>query len=126
MSAEMPEISFKDMLLVPGGPPESVWERALDAAFTHPDQDDVPDDAFAESAGPGMVLDPAVDFLPNDDHAVDSHPTTHDDSSAGTAWDDGNGGPDGGHDAGDGIPDSGHGLTDSGDGFTGTGDDAGY
>lgn len=36
MRNEMPELSFKELLMVPEGPPESVWERALDAAFAAP------------------------------------------------------------------------------------------
>lgn len=133
MSHEMPEISFKEMLIVPEGPPESVWERALDAAFASTHQDPVPDDEPPDSATPGMLHDPGADFLQTDHDAGDSHPATHHDNSAGAAWEDGNGDPHAGHDVGDGLPDSGHGfpddsdgLTDGSGGHTGGGDDVGY
>jgi hypothetical protein len=130
MSDEMPEMSFKEMLVVPEGPPESVWERALDAAFASTEQDAVPDDEPPDSARAGILQDPSVDFLQTDDDA--GHHPAHDDSSADSAWEEENGVPLAGHDDGDELPDSGHGfpygsdgLTDGSDGLTGGGDDAG-
>lgn len=129
----MPKIRFQELLIVPEGPPESVWERALDAAFANTEPDAIPDDEPPDPAGPGMLHDPAADFLQTDDDAGHSHPMTHDDGSAGTAWDDGSGVPDAGHDAGHGFTGGGHGLPDGSEGLPdgseelpGGGDDAGY
>lgn len=82
MSNEVPEISFKEMLLVPEGPPAAVWERALEAAFAAPQQDDGPDGASpavaAAGAGtgtePGMDADADTDPDGGDDPDVDGAP----------------------------------------------------
>jgi hypothetical protein len=123
----MPEISFKEMLMVPDGPPDSVWERALDAAYSTAEQDASTDDASPEPAAPGTE---DADFLAANGDGSDSAPMADHDGPASTAWDGGDGphaghdvgdGPDGGYDDGDG-PHAGH---DVGDGLSGGGDDDG-
>jgi hypothetical protein len=114
MRYEMPEISFKDMLMVPDGPPESVWERALDAAYATTEQDAVPDEASPDVA---VSATEEAHLLTPDGDDSDVDPTAHDDGSVASAWDPGQE-PDGGEGA--------DGSNDAGDGLLGGSDDLGY
>lgn len=110
----MPRIRFSNLLLVPEGPPESVWERALDAVYAAAGQDTGPEDA---SPGPAVPGTENADLLAAGGDDSNSDPTTHDDGSAAPAWNAGQG-PDGGN-----GPERGD---DAGDGLPGDGDDLGY
>lgn len=115
----MPEISFREMLMVPDGPPEAVWERALDAAYAAPEEDPAPDDpspAHAES-------DTNADFVASGGEDVEPGPATLHHGSAASAWDEGLGSENGDASHGDDGPDYGDGV---GDAHSGVGDDVGY
>lgn len=124
MRKEMPEISFKEMLMVPDGPPESVWERALDAAYAAAEDDAAPDDPSPDSDEPEAQ---GSDLLAS---GTDEDPdaTAHHDSMSPT-WAEGLGPDhaDGSH--GDGMPHGGDGPdygSDVSDGIPSSGDEAGY
>ncbi|MBP1135059.1 hypothetical protein JOE31_001291 [Arthrobacter sp. PvP023] len=100
MSNEIPESSFKQILLVPEGPPEAVWDRAMDAAFAAAEPDSGQDDSADNSA-----VDPAsaytdVDIDTDDDSDGESgagllqsggntpSDPQHEDLSGAAGWDD--------------------------------------
>lgn len=89
MNHDLPEISFKAVLLVPGGPPEAVWERALHEACKTAEQDPPPEGDAPDADVPGMEVDQAADLLLDevDDAAGDdSDQTTPDHRLTTSAW----------------------------------------
>lgn len=124
MRNEMPELSFKELLMVPEGPPESVWERALDAAFA------APDDAAPDDPEPAETDAPDADVLASagSDDGPDT-PIPHHDSEVAPSWDEGLGSDTNDLSHGDANPYAGDQLPygdHAGDGLPGSGDDAGY
>jgi hypothetical protein len=67
MSHEVPEISLKEMLMVPDGPPAAVWERALEAAFAAEEQDGGPDGASPALAAAAAGTEAEADIDADDD-----------------------------------------------------------
>lgn len=111
--------------MVPDGPPESVWERALDAAYAAPEEDTSPDDPHAaESDAPDTDV---LASAGNDEGPDTSIP--HRDSAVAPSWDEGLGPDNGDTSHSDAGPHGGD-HWDCGDhvddGLPGSGDDVGY
>ncbi|MDQ1058393.1 hypothetical protein QFZ23_002294 [Arthrobacter globiformis] len=106
----MPEINFKEMFLVPDGPPESVWERAVDAVYAAAEQDSAQDDPSAGAVVSGPEDAGILAMSGDEDHSD----ATHDNDSGTPDWDNRQGhdrdAVEGGDDDGDGIPGGGDDL----------------
>lgn len=86
MSPERPEFSFKELLLVPDGPPESIWRNALNYAFTETDAGLAGPEEIPAPGDPDGIADSANEAPgPGDDDFTDP-PETGGPMNAG--WDD--------------------------------------
>lgn len=66
--------SLKELLLLPDGPPEGVWQAAMNFAFTS--ENETPDDLVASINPENMPLPPEADV--NADEAQDADDQTDD------------------------------------------------
>lgn len=111
MNPDLTETSFKEVLLVPEGPPEAVWERAMHAAYAVSELDLAPRGDARDAEAPGMEVDPVVDLLldeVDDPAGCDSDQTTPDRSFTTLAWAAGDGSDVNVHNAGygEGLPEN--------------------
>lgn len=75
MNREVPELSLYELLFIPEGPPETVWERAMEVAFTAVEPDVADGGGPAAEDGESVLedsdKDADADADADDDHDED-------------------------------------------------------